>query len=117
MLSGEMPPTGKTSVSAGSTARRALSTMGVIISAGNIFRPLAPAASAAKASLAVMTPGRQTMPRRTASATTAGLKLGETISSPPAECTWRTSSGVSTVPAPTKACGKALRKVAMLCSG
>jgi branched-chain amino acid transport system permease protein len=75
MLSGEMPPTGKTSVSAGSTARRALSTGGVIISAGNIFNPLAPAARAAKASLAVMTPGRQTMPRRTASAMRRDLPM------------------------------------------
>ena len=117
MFSGVIPPTGNTTVLGGSTARNAFTTAGVIISAGKIFRPVAPAASAAKASLAVMMPGKQTKPRRTASRTTAGLKLGETMSWPPAACTLRTSPGVSTVPAPIRACGKAVAMAATLSSG
>ena len=57
-----MPPTGSSSASAGSTARKAFTPAGVSISAGNSFSAVAPAASAAKASVGVSTPGRQTMP-------------------------------------------------------
>ena len=69
MLSGVMPPTGNKRVGVGNTARRALTACGVISSAGNNLSPCAPAASAAKASVGVITPGRQTMSRLSASRT------------------------------------------------
>ena len=117
MLCGVMPPTGISGVPFGNTASSAFTTAGEASSAGNNLRPVAPAASAANASVGVITPGRHTRPKRAASATTSALQLGDTISSPPADCTSRTCCGVSTVPAPTSACGKRWRSKAMLSSG
>ena len=117
MLSGVMPPTGNTSVPTGSTASMALSTAGDAASAGNSLSPWAPATSAANASVGVAMPGRQTRPRRTASRTTSGLKLGDTISSPPAACTSRTWAASRTVPAPTSAPGWRCASRAILFSG
>ncbi len=59
MLSGLMPPTGNTSADFGSTARHAFNTGGGSPSAGNIFRPSAPASSDANASVGVATPGKR----------------------------------------------------------
>ena len=105
MLPLVMPPTGNSSVPAGNTARSALAAAGDAISAGNSLRPCAPAARAANASLGVSTPGRQTIPNRSARRTTTGSKLGATTSWPPAACTASTWVSVSTVPAPTSTSG------------
>ena len=86
----------------GSTARHACSAAGTIASAGNIFSPSAPAASAANASVGVATPGRQTMPSRFASRITAVSACGITIRRPPASRTRATSAASITVPAPTR---------------
>src|SRR5439155_9169208 len=56
IVSGVMPPTGSTQVSALSTARSAFTPAGGISSAGNSLSPAAPAASAANASVGVSTP-------------------------------------------------------------
>ena len=55
MLAALMPPTGMSRQSAGSTARMALTALGGTRSAGKNFKPCAPASSAAKASVGVMT--------------------------------------------------------------
>lgn len=67
----------------GSTASRALTTAGEASSAGKIFRPCAPCASAVNASVGVSTPGRLMRPSLTDSSITAGLQLGEMTSWPP----------------------------------
>src|SRR5438128_5231864 len=102
MLSGRIPPTGKTSVSGGSTARHAFNTAGDKCSAGNIFSPSAPAASAANASVGVATPGTQRSPCRFASRMTDTSPCGMTISLPPAAATRATSATSITVPAPVR---------------
>ena len=63
MFATDMPPTGMRHTPRGRTARRALTTDGVIISAGNSFSASAPAVSAANASVGVATPGATIMPR------------------------------------------------------
>src|SRR5262249_54153183 len=83
-LSGVIPPTGSRAMLAGNTARQAFTALGGRISAGNILSPSAPAASAAKASVGVATPGSATMPSRLAAAMTSRSALGATISRPPA---------------------------------
>src|SRR5215204_411626 len=100
MLSGLMPPTGSSSVSFGTTARQAFTTIGGRFSAGNILSPAAPHFSAAKASVGVATPGVQASPAATARAITAASPCGMTTSRPPASRTRSTSAGSSTVPAP-----------------
>ncbi|MEJ7137498.1 methyl-accepting chemotaxis protein [Comamonadaceae bacterium SL12-8] len=61
----------------------------------------APASRAAKHSVAVCTPGTLTMPAARVAVTTAGLKLGDSTSCPPAAATSATEATSSTVPAPT----------------
>src|SRR5689334_4620504 len=60
MLSGVIPPTGNTRTSAGRTARIAFSADGLAPSAGNSLSAVAPARSAANASLGVSKPGNET---------------------------------------------------------
>ena len=85
---------------------------------GNIFSPFAPAASAAKHSVGVSTPGQLCIPAALVAAITPGSALGDTTSLPPAAATPATSSTVSTVPAPISACPpKARTMAAMLSNG
>ena len=63
----------------------------------------APAFRAAKPSVGVPTPGRQTAPACLAALITSGSECGMTISRPPAASTASTSAGLMTVPAPTSA--------------
>src|SRR5450830_2031237 len=69
-LLGRIPPTGSKATEAGITARHALTTCGPSCSAGNILSTSAPAASAAKASVTVATPGAQHRPACLAAAIT-----------------------------------------------
>src|SRR5574343_786488 len=117
MLSGLTPPTGNSGTLEGSTARRALTTAGPIISAGNSLSACAPALRAANASLGVATPGMHARPRRRACCTTSASKCGEMISRPPAACTLRTSAALITVPAPISKSGCCEVSAAMLSSG
>src|SRR5574343_1065604 len=117
MLSGLTPPTGNSGTLEGSTARRALTTAGPIISAGNSLSACAPALRAATASLGVATPGMHARPRCRACCTTSASKCGEMISRPPAACTLRTSAALITVPAPISKSGCCEVSAAMLSSG
>jgi len=86
--------------------------------AGKSFRWRAPALIAVKASLTVATPGKGVMPRSTARAMTDGSQLGDTMICAPARRQATTSSGVSTVPAPTVARSPSCsRKMAIDASG
>jgi hypothetical protein len=67
----------------GSTARIAFSPSGPIRLPGNSFSPVAPAFSAAKHSVGVITPGQLSMPRPAGCGDHLGSALGETISAPP----------------------------------
>ena len=89
----------------------ALTPSGPIRLAGKIFNPSAPAFSAAKHSVGVITPGQEAMPRALVAAITSGSQLGDTISVPPACCTAFTSSTDRTVPAPI--CAMPLQALAM----
>eukprot|EP01049_Picozoa_sp_SAG25_P003053 SAG25_NODE_167_length_13063_cov_9.799830_7_plen_196_part_00 len=64
---------------------------------------VAPASSAAKASVGVANPGTETKPSSTVRRITSTFVFGETMSFPPASATRSTSAAVSTVPAPTTA--------------
>src|SRR5450830_821212 len=75
-LLGRMPPTGSSATDAGMTARQALTTCGPSCSAGNIFSTSAPAASAAKASVTVATPGAQHSPASLAAVMTRASLCG-----------------------------------------
>mmetsp|Transcript_7292 Transcript_7292/g.20187 ORF Transcript_7292/g.20187 Transcript_7292/m.20187 type:complete len:216 (-) Transcript_7292:883-1530(-) len=70
-------------------------------SAGKTCRASAPCCTAARASLGVQTPGRLRRPRLRAQRTRSPSRWGLATSAPPARATARTSSLVTTVPAPT----------------
>src|SRR5580704_1030078 len=97
-----MPPTGMSRVSFGSTARIERTTLGAIISPGKSLSASAPAASAAKASLGVATPGIETRPRFFAARTTSASKFGETTRRAPASAICATACVSRTVPAPIR---------------
>ncbi|MCY1371028.1 hypothetical protein D9M69_581550 [compost metagenome] len=118
MESGTMPPTGTMAMGGVSTARQALRPTGPRASAGNILSTSAPAASAAKASVGVATPGAQARPAALAARITAGSPCGITTSCPPASAILAQDSGLSTVPAPIRqSAGRASRIARMLRSG
>ena len=71
-------------LSAGKTARHAFTAAGGNISAGKSFKPSAPAASAAKPSVGVATPGRHQAPAAFAARITLASECGITTRRPPA---------------------------------
>ena len=94
MLPVTMPPTGSTSASAGSTARKAFTAAGPIISAGRASGRWRRRPARRKPQSASVRRGRHTSPKRTDSRTISALKLGATTSWPPAACTSRTFLGL-----------------------
>ena len=103
MRSGVIPPTGRSGTSGGNTALHAFTTAGGSASPGKSFSPSAPAASAAKPSVGVATPGRHQAPALFAARITSGSECGMTMSLPPASTVFRAASGDMTVPAPISA--------------